>query len=177
MNNPSINLKVKYLDKNSQIFSHGRSYLCSAMILEESLADHPNNIYPILTLLGLSIELFFKGLDVIDTSEKYQIDGLVFSGPHQTKTNLKGGHDLQELFESMSHIDHDMYTYLLDEFSRKYNYNLLTVLEKNKKIFINTRYAYENSGNRKYISEFNEILNTANFLYESFNKLISEIHH
>lgn len=33
-------------------------------ILEELLIDHPDNFYPILTLLGLSIELFMKGIDV-----------------------------------------------------------------------------------------------------------------
>lgn len=165
------NLKIRYQHQNSSIFSHGKSYLSSARILEKSLINHPENFSPILTLLGLSIELFLKGLDVRDSSEKYKVDGLIFSGQPQTETNIKGGHDLSVLFINISQIDPELYQYLVDEFSQQYHDDLKALFERNKNVFPDSHYSYENTVKRIYYSEFNRIFNASNFLYETFDKL------
>ncbi len=167
-------LKQKYFDKNSIIFQHGQNYLQTANDAYTFLQDHPDNCYPIMTLLGFSIELFFKSFDITDTTEKNSYDGLTIHGQPQVQTNNKNGHNLIKLFEDLSKHNYDLHRYLLEEYFKAYKNNLSDVLVQNQNIFPHTRYLYENSSHKKYLKNFNTLYNLTNFLYMCINDLINE---
>ena len=165
------NLKNKYSDKNTHIFQHGKSYLQTAEDACKFIEIHPNNCYPILTLLALSIELFFKSLDVEDSSEKVIHNELTHYAQPQTQTNNKNGHNLHKLFSYISSRDHELYQYLSEQYFINHNYDLSVILTQNKNLFQETRYAFENSESKKYLQNVNTILELTKFLYHSIEEL------
>lgn len=166
-------LTHKYDRTNCSIYLHGRSYLQTAKDAHSFIEDHPDNCYPILTLIGISIELFFKSFDITDKTEKYNFNGLVIHGQHQTETNNKNGHNLKKLFEHLLNYDSDLYEYLSSEYSKTHQKNLSDILNTSYNLFQHTRYIYENTTYRKYLNEFNDLLNLNKFLYDCMDELFN----
>ena len=60
-------LKNRYIFQDSDIFTHGRDYFQIAQLAYNSKEFKP---YPILTLLALAIEHFFKSLDTENKTQR-----------------------------------------------------------------------------------------------------------
>lgn len=169
------NLKNRYRFHNSDIFTHGRDYFHTAR-----LAYHSNESfkpYPILTLIALAIEHFFKSLDTENKTRKTIHPNndepfLIEPTYRQLKTENKNGHDLYNLFDYFSKKDPELYQYLNDQYSNQFKRKLSTLLERNRKLFEHTRYVYENLENHNHLADLQELYTLTAFLYETIEDLI-----
>ena len=147
-------LKKRYSFQDSDIFTHGRDYFQIAQLVYNSNEFKP---YPILTLLALAIEHFFKSLDTENKTQKSNHPNddepfLILPTYRQIQTNNKSGHDLYNLFNYFSKKDSELYQYINDQYSNQFDGNLKTLLERNRKLFEHTRYAYENAENHNHLA-------------------------
>ena len=172
------NLKKRYGFQDSDIFTHGKDYFQIAQLVYNSNEFKP---YPTLTLLALAIEHFFKSLDTENGTPKFIHPNndepfLIPATYRKIKTNNKKGHDLYNLFDYFSKKDSELYQYINDQYSNQFNGNLKTLLERNRKLFENTRYAYENEENRNHLADLQELYELTEFLYQTIEDLFKQNH-
>ena len=169
-------LKKRYSFQDSDIFTHGRNYFQVAQLVYNSNEFKP---YPILTLLALAIEHFFKSLDTENKTQKSNHPNndepfLIPPTYRQIQTNNKSGHDLYNLFDYFSKKDFELYQYINDQYSNQFDGNLKTLLERNRKLFEHTRYAYENAENHNHLADLQELYELTEFLYQTIEDLFKQ---
>ena len=169
-------LKKRYSFQDSDIFTHGRNYFQVAQLVYNSNEFKP---YPILTLLALAIEHFFKSLDTENKTQKSNHPNndepfLIPPTYRQIQTNNKSGHDLYNLFDYFSKKDFELYQYINDQYSNQFDGNLKTLLERNRKLFEHTRYAYENAENHNHLADLQELYELTEFLYQTIEVLFKQ---
>jgi len=169
-------LKKRYSFQDSDIFTHGRNYFQVAQLVYNSNEFKP---YPILTLLALAIEHFFKSLDTENKTQKSNHPNndepfLIPPTYRQIQTNNKSGHDLYNLFDYFSKKDFELYQYINDQYSNQFDGNLKTLLERNRKLFEHTRYAYENAENHNHLADLQELYKLTEFLYQTIEDLFKQ---
>lgn len=171
-------VKNQYAWHNSEIFMHGKNYFLTASSL------YPHNYssvhaYPLLTLLGLSAELFFKAFDIQLTEEFVpHVDGTKVLVGHHVKTSNNGrdqankhnGHNLEKLLNHYSTKDSTLFEYLTTEYKSKTQRDLVKDLSKYSRLFEETRYIFEYERG-KYLSDINIVFNLVEILYESISSL------
>lgn len=164
-------LKKRYASEDSTIFKHGNNYFRAASILYDEL--EVGSIYPILTLLGLAVELFFKSFDV-NKDEKYVElgQGVKALTSKNVKTANKNGHSLKKLFEHYRIKDKDLYDYLVQKYQIETNRDLSTDLNKYSNLFVDCRYIFENP-NQNYTQDLDIIYKLVEFLYNTISNLFS----
>lgn len=172
-------VKNKYAWLNSRIFIHGQNYFLTASSLypQNYLSSHA---YPLLTLLGLSTELFFKAFDIEITRDLIELEeGGPYSVVNETvkslnngrnESNKHNGHNLKKLLEHYSTADPDLFDYLTAEYKSKTQRDLVIDLESYSKIFEHTRYIFEHEQG-KYFDAIEIVFNLVKSLYESINCL------
>ena len=169
-------LKKRYSFQDSDIFTPGRDYFQIAQLVYNSNEFKP---YPILTLLALAIEHFFKSLDTENKTQKSNHPNddepfLILPTYRQIQTNNKSGHDLYNLFNYFSKKDSELYQYINDQYSNQFDGNLKTLLERNRKLFEHTRYAYENAENHNHLADLQKLYELTEFLYQTIEDLFKQ---
>ena len=169
-------LKKRYSFQDSDIFTHGRNYFQVAQLVYNSNEFKP---YPILTLLALAIEHFFKSLDTENKTQKSNHPNndepfLIPPTYRQIQTNNKSGHDLYNLFDYFSKKDFELYQYINDQYSNQFDGNLKTLLERNRKLFEHTRYPYENAENHNHLADLQKLYELTEFLYQTIEDLFKQ---
>ncbi|HAE63997.1 hypothetical protein V3528_12635 [Acinetobacter johnsonii] len=169
-------LKNRYIFQDSDIFTHGRDYFQIAQLAYNSKEFKP---YPILTLLALAIEHFFKSLDTENKTQRSNHPNndepfLILPTYRQIQTNNKNGHDLYSLFDYFSKKDSELYQYINNQYSNQFGRDPRTLLERNRKLFEHTRYAYENAENHNHLTDLQELYKLTEFLYQTIEDLFKQ---
>lgn len=175
-------IKNKYAWEDTEVLSHGRNYFFTASKIYESLESY--DIYPLLTLLGLSAELFLKAFDVDvneEYSDNYQRKGSMLRKKVKTLNNGKNGnqelkhngHKLEKLFKYYSTHNKDLFEYLDISYDRHTERNLYEDLIKYSMIFEHSRYIFEHE-EKKYINDIDIIFNLVKLLYDSITILYED---
>ena len=127
----------------------------------------------------MAIEHFFKSLDTENRTQKSNHPNndepfLIPPTYRQIQTNNKSGHDLYNLFDYFSKKDSELYQYINDQYSNQFDGNLKTLLERNRKLFEHTRYAYENAENHNHLADLQELYELTEFLYQTIEDLFKQ---
>jgi|GEM_PF-6208344 len=175
MSNAEIKERLKkyYGHLDSDIFSHGKDYFQIANLAYNSDQFKP---YPILTLIGLALEHFFKSFDTKNKTQKVihpnNDQGVLIPPTYkQIQSNNKNGHDLYNLFNFFSKNNPELYLYINDQYLNQFDSNLTKLLIRNRKLFENTRYAYENEANHYHLSDLQELYELTKFLYQTIDDI------
>lgn len=163
-------IKKRYAFLDSSILSHGQNYFITASKIYEKLESE--DLCPLLTLLGLSAELFLKAFH-IDLKEEYvDLDNGIRSLASKTvKTLNKNGHKLKELLDHYRTKDKELFDYLITEYKTKTDRDLETDILNYSKIFEDSRYIFESKEKYKYISDINIVFNLVKTFYDSIINL------
>lgn len=179
------NVVVKELD--TEILTHAIAYFLAAQTLYELEDDGPTDIpYPLLTLLGLSAELFLKGFhpDVNEEYEdRFQEDFEKEAGDRPIKTlknrevkslRRRHGHNLERLLSSYLNDDEDLYNYLTERYKIDTGRDLRTDLTDNSDVFIQVRYIFESDKRkvRQYLNNMDIIYRLVESLYNSLTVFV-----
>ena len=173
MENLNDIIKNRYAFLDSSILTHGQSYFITASKIYENLESE--NLYPLLTLLGFSAELFLKAFH-IDLNEEY-VDlgnGVSSLASKTVKTLNKNGHKLKELLHHYQEKDKELFDYLITQYKTKTDRDLETDILKYSKIFEDSRYIFESNENSKYINEIDIIFNLVKTFYDSISNLYQD---
>lgn len=181
---------------DNRVLVHANDYFLTAAEIYDSLGDKDfdySPVYPILTLLGLSAELFLKGFHIEIIGEEYIDDDDKRSNAYSSLGKDKGfllskgivkthnkpsknGHDLGALLEYHRTYNKYLYDYLVSSYHRDTERHLDKDLTHYSDIFKQTRYIYEKeeSLNKSYHSELSIIFLLVRSLYNSINSLYKD---
>lgn len=141
---------------DSEILDHANNYYLTASTIYDALDEHPYALYPLLTLLGLSAELFLKAFsaDVTEfASDPANAKGSILK--KTVKSSNRNSHDLGKLFNHYATHDKDLYDYL----TLRYSHDTERILEDDliaySKVFESARYIfeYDERDRRKYSND------------------------
>lgn len=167
-------LVARYSWLDSEILTHANSYYLTASTIYETLDDQVHSLYPLLTLLGLSAELFLKAFSLTV--------GELFSVPATSKGSLlkktvstsnMNSHNLGKLLRHYSTRDNDLYCYLILRYKDDTGRALQEDLSDYSMVFVDARYIFECDGptKRKYSSDVSVIFYLVQSLYNSVTAL------
>ena len=170
-------LAIRYSELDSELLSHASSYYLTASTIYETLDEHAYSLYPLLTLLGLSAELFLKSFSI-------RVDEL-FSVPATSKGSLlnktvstsnRNGHNLGKLLHHYSTYDNDLYCYLILRYKDDTGRDLQADLSDYSMVFKHTRYIFEHGkpNKRKYSSDLSIIFYMVQSLHNSVTALYQD---
>src|SRR5690606_33051704 len=126
-------IKNRYAWMDNKILSHGQNYFLTASRIYKTL--EPTDSYPLLTLLGLSAELFFKAFH-IDQNEEYRDHGngtrsmvkrtvkTLNNGKGEDGKKIHNGHKLEHLLKHYLIQDKELFDYLIMEYHTNTKRNL-----------------------------------------------------
>ena len=160
-------LKARYAYHDSEVLSHGRSYFRAASKIYQNWEDDNSiTIYPILTLLGFSAELFLKAFD-ITVVEKYEGSSMITKS---VNTN-KHIHNLGSLLERYSDKDQELFDYLVSSYLNDTTRSLKDDLLNYASVFVESRYIFQYD-KRKYLGDdIDKIFRLVKSLYDSIDRL------
>lgn len=162
-------IRSRYAGLDSTVLSHGQDYFLTASKIYKNLeSNNTFMIYPLLTLLGMSAELFLKAFNV-NVNEQY-VNGSMVS---KTVEPRHYSHNLKELLERYIIQDEDLFSYLIMSYNNNAKRDLLKDLSKYSMIFVQSRYIFQYKEN-KYIKDIDIIFNLVKSLYNSINNLYKD---
>ena len=162
-------IKVKYAYQDSEVLFHGHSYfLTASKIYQNWGAGSSDAIYPILTLLGISAELFLKAFD-ITVDEKYEGSSMVSKSVEPNKRI----HDLKKLLIRYSIKDRELFEYLVWSYETDTGRDLQEDLSDYASVFVESRYIFQYD-NRKHLGNIDIIFHLVKSLYDSIERLYKE---
>lgn len=163
-------LKARYAYHDSEVLSHGRGYFSAASKIYQNWEnDSCNTIYPILTLLGISVELFLKAFDIA-VVEKYEDSSMISKSVDPNKHI----HNLHTLLERYSIKDRELFDYLVLSYFTDTTRSLENDLLNYKSVFVESRYIFQYD-KRKYLGDnIDKIFHLVKSLYDSIDRLYQE---
>lgn len=168
-------IKTKYAWKNSDILCHGQNYFLAASKIYK--IQESTDVYPLLTLLGLSAELFFKAFHV-DLQEEYLDHGngirsirkksvkTLNNGKDENGKRKHNGHKLEQLLEHYLVHDTELFNYLIITYKTNTKRDLQEDLLKYSSIFEHSRYIFEDE-KKRYLNDVDVIFDLVKSLYDS----------
>lgn len=162
-------LKVKYAYHDSEVLFHGQSYFFTASKIYQNWgAGSSDAIYPTLTLLGISAELFLKAFDVT-IDEKYEGSSMISKSVEPNKRI----HDLKKLLIRYSVKDQDLFDYLVSSYETDTGRDLKEDLSDYAAVFVESRYIFQYDKG-KYLGDIDIIFQLVKSLYDSIHRLYQE---
>lgn len=168
--NLTLKLAMRYSMLDSEILSHANNYYLTASVIYETLDENPHSLYPLLTLLGFSSELFLKAFSV-DVDEIF-CDATNLNGVMLKKTVTsfnKNSHHLGRLLNHYRFHDEDLYCYLTSRYADDTGRDLQEDLSHYSMVFERVRYIfeYDEYEKRKYSSDVSVLFHLVESLYKS----------
>lgn len=166
---------LEHSELDSEILLHACSYYLTASTIYETLEDHVYSLYPLLTLLGFSAELFLKAFSV-DVAETYSECAEGYLLKKMVSTSNKNGHNLSKLLEHYSENDIDLYNYLTIRYNNDTGRDLQKDLLRYSKVFECSRYIFESaeSEKRAYHSDVSIVFHLVQSLHSSVISLYED---
>ena len=162
-------LKEKYAYHDGEVLFHGHSYFVAASkIYQNGEAGSYDAIYPTLTLLGISAELFLKAFDVT-VDEKYEGSSMISKSVEPNKRI----HDLEKLSIRYSVKDQYLFAYLASSYETDTGRDLKKDLSDYKSVFVESRYIFQYDKG-KYLVDIDIIFHLVKSLYDSIHSLYQE---
>ena len=159
-------LKAKYAYHDGEVLFHGHSYfLTASKIYQNWGAGSSDAIYPTLTLLGISAELFLKAFD-ITVDEKYEGSSMISKNVEPNKRI----HDLKKLLRRYSIKDRELFDYLVSSYKTDTGRDLQEDLSDYASIFVESRYIFQYDKG-KYLGDIDIIFQLVKSLYGSIHRL------
>lgn len=162
-------LKAKYAYHDGEVLFHGHSYLFTASKIYQNWgAGSSDAIYPILTLLGISAELFLKAFDVT-VDEKYEGSSMISKSVEPNRRI----HDLKKLLRRYSVKDRELFDYLVSSYEADTGRDLQEDLSDYASVFVESRYIFQ-FDKGKYLGDIDIIFHLVKSLYDSIHRLYQE---
>lgn len=162
-------LKAKYADYDGEVLIHGHKYFFTASKIYKNWgAGSSDAIYPILTLLGISAELFLKAFDVT-INEKYEGSSMISKSVEPNKRI----HDLKKLSIRYSVKDKELFDYLISSYKTDAGRDLKKDLSDYASVFVESRYIFQ-FDKGKYLGDIDIIFHLVKSLYDSIHRLYQE---
>lgn len=159
-------LKARYAYHDGEVLFHGHSYFLAASKIHQNLgAGSSDAIYPTLTLLGISAELFLKSFDVT-VDEKYEGSSMISKSVEPNKRI----HDLKKLLRRYSLKDRELFDYLVSSYETDTGRELQEDLSDYASVFVESRYIFQ-FDKGKYLGDIDIIFQLVKSLYDSINRL------
>lgn len=163
------NLKERYAYHDSEVLFHGHSYLFTASKIYQNWgAGSSDAIYPILTLLGISAELFLKAFDVT-IYEKYEGSSMI-SKSIEPNNRI---HDLKKLLSHCSIRDRELFDYLISSYQTDTGRDLQEDLSDYASVFVESRYIFQYDKG-KYSGDIDIVFQLVKSLYDSIHRLYKQ---
>lgn len=161
---------IRYSELDSEILSHANSYYLTASTIYETLDEHAYSLYPLLTLLGLSAELFLKAFSV-NMNETFSVPATSkgFLLKKTVSTSNRNSHNLGKLLRHYSTHDNALYCYLVLRYNDDTGRDLQEDLSTYSMVFEHARYIFEcdEPKKRKYCHDLSVIFYLVQSLYNS----------
>ncbi|MFI8553943.1 hypothetical protein [Psychrobacter sp. NPDC077938] len=165
MENLEERIKIRYAYYDAEILFHGDKYFRTASKIYQDLEpDSVDTIYPLLTLLGISAELFFKAFDVGVVENQGKLEDRKIVNPNNY------GHNLDRLFDGYSTKDSELFRYLIDSYKSDTGRNLEKDLLDYASVFVESRYIFQHEKG-KYLNDIDAIFHLVESLYNSMHSL------
>lgn len=162
-------LKEKYAYHDGEVLFHGHSYFFAASKIYQNWgAGSCDAIYPTLTLLGISAELFLKAFDVT-VDEKYEGSSMISKSIEPNKRI----HDLEELLIRYSIKDRELFDYLVSSYEIDTGRDLQEDLAGYASVFVESRYIFQYDKG-KYLGDIDIIFQLVKSLYDSIDRLYKD---
>ena len=162
-------IKAEYAYRDAEALIHGYNYfLTSSKIYQNWGAGSSYAIYPMLTLLGVSAELFLKAFDVT-IDEKYEGSSMISKSVEPNKRI----HDLEKLSIRYSVKDQYLFAYLASSYETDTGRDLKKDLSDYKSVFVESRYIFQYDKG-KYLVDIDIIFHLVKSLYDSIHSLYQE---
>lgn len=159
-------IKAEYAYRDAEALIHGYNYfLTSSKIYQNWGAGSSYAIYPMLTLLGVSAELFLKAFDVT-VDEKYDGSSMISKS---VKPN-KRIHDLKKLSRRYSIKHRELFGYLISSYKTDTGRDLEEDLSDYASVFVESRYIFQDNKG-KYLGDIDIIFYLVKSLYDAINSL------
>lgn len=159
-------IKAEYAYRDGEVLNHGYNYfLTASKIYQNWGAGSSYAVYPLLTLLGISAELFLKAFDVT-VDEKYEGSSMISKSVEPNKRI----HDLKELSRRYSIKDQELFGYLVSSYKTDTGRDLQEDLSDYASVFVESRYIFQDDKG-KYLGDIDKIFQLVKSLYDAIDSL------